>query len=84
MAEGKLRYYLVSISSALSLAQDVALVDELGQNPVGRALRDPYRGRDVAQADAGVMSHAQKNMGVVCQKVPGGRPLSPLALVSRS
>jgi hypothetical protein len=46
---------------------------------VRRALRDPHRGGDIAQADAGVMSHAHKNMGVVCQKVPAGRARRPPA-----
>ena len=79
MTQGKLRHDLVPISSPLSLAQHVALFDQLGQDPVRRALRDPHRGGDIAQADAGVMSHAHKNMGVVCQKVPAGRARRPPA-----
>jgi hypothetical protein len=82
MGQGKLRHDPVTISSPPSRAQHVALFDKLGQDPVGGPLRDPYRGGDVAQADAGVMSHAHKDMGVVCQKVPAGRPGRPLLLVS--
>jgi hypothetical protein len=51
---------------------------------VGGPLRDPYRGGDVAQANAGVVSHAHKDMGVVCQKVPARWPCRPLRLISGS
>jgi hypothetical protein len=60
MAQGKLRHDPVAISSPPSLAQHVALFDQLGQDPVGGPLRDPNRGGDVAQADSGVMSHARR------------------------
>ena len=56
MTQGKLRYDLVAISSALSLAQHVALFDQLGQDPVGGALGDAHRRGDVAQADARVVA----------------------------
>ena len=56
MTQGKLRYDLVVISSALSLAQHVTLFDELGQDPVGGALGDAHRSGDVAQADARVIA----------------------------
>jgi hypothetical protein len=84
MAQGKLRHDPVAISSPPPLAQHVALFDELGQDPVGGPLRDPYRGGDVAQANAGVVSHAHKDMGVVCQKVPARWPCRPLRLISGS
>jgi hypothetical protein len=72
MPQGKLRLDLVAVPPALSLAQDVALFDKLGQNPVGGAFSDTYRSGNVAQSDARVMSHAYKDVGVVCQKVPAG------------
>jgi hypothetical protein len=85
VTEGKLRYDLVAVSSPLSLAQHVALFDQLGQDPVGRALRDPDRGGDVAQANSGVMSHAHEDVGVIRQKVPAGdRCFRTLLHVSRS
>ena len=70
MTQGKPRHHLVAVSSAVSLAQHVALLDQLGQDPVGGALGDPDRCGDVAQADARVMSDADEDVGVVGQKVP--------------
>ena len=70
MAHGTPRHDLVAVASALPFAQHVALFDQLGQDPVGGALRDPNRCGDVAQADARVMSDADEDMGVVGQKVP--------------
>jgi hypothetical protein len=70
MTEGKLGLDLVAVPSALPLAQHVALLDQLRDDPVGRPLGDPDRGRDVAQANARVIGHAGKNVGVVGEKVP--------------
>jgi hypothetical protein len=72
MPQGKLRLDLVAVPPALSLAQHVALFDQLGQNPVGGTLGDAYRSGNVAQSDARVMSHTYKDVGVVGQKVPAG------------
>jgi hypothetical protein len=72
MGQRELGLHLVAVPLALSLAQNVTLVDELGQNPVGSTLGDPDSGGNVAQADARVMSHTYKDVGVVCQKVPAG------------
>jgi hypothetical protein len=72
MPQGKLRLDLVAVPPALSLAQDVALFDQLGQNPVGSTLGDANSSGNVAQADARVMSHTYKDVGVVGQKVPAG------------
>ena len=47
MTQGKLRLDLVAVPPAMSLAQHVALFDQLGQDPVGGALGDPDRGGDV-------------------------------------
>jgi hypothetical protein len=83
MTQRKLRHDLVAIPSALSLAQHVALVDELGEDPVGGAFGDPDRGGDVAQADARIMGHAGEDMGVIGQKVPSpGRRGRLLLLIS--
>jgi hypothetical protein len=56
MTQGKLRLDLVAVPPPLSLPQHVALFDQLGQDPVGGPLRDPYRGGYVARADARAMS----------------------------
>ena len=73
------RHDLVAIAPAVPFAQHVALLNQLGQDPVGGTLRDANRCGNVAQADARVMSDADEDVGVVGQKVPapgrGGRPL---------
>src|SRR5436190_19514067 len=83
MPEGKLRYHLVAISSPFSLAEDVALFDQLGDDPVGGPLGDADRGRDVAQADAGVRRDASKDVRVVRQEVPAGYCSRTLRHISR-
>ena len=70
MTEGKLRDDLVPISASLSLAEHVALFDQLGQNPVGGTLGDPDRGADVAQPDARVLGDADQHLGVVREERP--------------
>jgi hypothetical protein len=72
MPQGKLRLDPVAVPPAMPLAHDVALFNELGQNPVGGSFGDPDGGGNVAQPDARVMSHTYKDVGVVCQKVPAG------------
>ena len=64
MAEPKLRYDLVTISSSLSLAQDVAPVDQLGEDPAGGAFGDADGSREVAQAEARVIGHTGEDVGV--------------------
>ena len=56
MAQGKLRLDLVAVPPAMSLAQHVALLEQLGQDPVGGPFGDPDRSGDVARADSRVMS----------------------------
>jgi len=73
MAKWELGYHLVAISPALSLSQHIALLDELGQDPMGGALRDAHRSGDVAQADPRIVRHAGEDMGVVGQEVPACR-----------
>jgi hypothetical protein len=62
--------HLVVVPSAIPLAQDIPLVDQLGQDSVGGAFGDPDGGGDVAQTDAGVTSDANQDMRVVGQEVP--------------
>jgi hypothetical protein len=66
---------LVAVPSALPLAHHVALVHQLGDDPVGGALGDPDGGGDVPQPDAGVTSNADQDVRVVGQKVSAGRGL---------
>ena len=70
MTQRKLRLDRVVVPPAMSLSQHVALLDQLGQDPVGGALGDAYRCSDVAQSDTRVLRDRQEDMGVVCQKVP--------------
>ena len=65
MTQGKLRLDLVAVPPPLSLPQHVALLDQLGQNPVGGAFGDPDRGGDVAQADSRVM-RSSPNSSLAC------------------
>lgn len=84
MAQRKLRHDSITVSPAGPLALHVALVYELGEDPMSGALGDAYRSGDVAQADSRVMSHAQEDMGVVGQKAPAGvRGWRTLLLISR-
>jgi hypothetical protein len=86
MAERKLGYDLVAVPPAIPLAQDIPLVDQLGQDPVGRAFGDPDRNGNVAQAYPRISGHAGKDVSVVRQKVPArGRGLRrTLVRISRS
>ena len=70
VGQRELGLHLVAISSALSLAHHVPLVDQLGQDSVGGAFGDADGSGDVAQADTGVTSHADQDMRVIGQKVP--------------
>jgi hypothetical protein len=54
----------------MSLAQHIALVDQLGKDLVGTPLGDADGSGDVAQADPGVLSDAEQDVGVVGQEVP--------------
>jgi hypothetical protein len=69
----KVGEHRVVVSSTPALAQYVARVDQLRQDPVSGAFGDPDRGRDVTQADAGVMSDAGQHMRVVREEVPAAR-----------
>jgi hypothetical protein len=82
MTHGKPRHHLVAVSSTSTLAQHVALLDQLGHDPVRGTLRYPYRCGDIAQADARVMSHAGEDVGMVCQKIPANGCRGLLLLIS--
>jgi hypothetical protein len=70
------------ISASVSLAEHIAVFDELGQDPVGRALSDADCASDVAQTDTGIVGHTAKDMGVVGQEVPARRPGHRLLVIS--
>jgi hypothetical protein len=68
--QGKLRLDLVAVPAAMSLAEHIALVDQLGEDLVSAPLRDADSSGYVAKADPRVMSDAEKDVGVVGEEVP--------------
>ena len=74
----------VAVPPAVSLAQHLALVDELGQDPVGGPLCDADRGGDIAKADPGIVGDAGEDAGkglAICSgKASRGRTLAWLGL----
>ena len=71
MAQRQVAVHLVVVAASLALAADVAGLDELGDDPLRRALGDPDLGRDVAQADPRVARDAQQHVRVVREEGPG-------------
>jgi hypothetical protein len=65
----KLGIHLVDVSPATSLANDVAVLDQLGDDPMGASLRDPHRLGDITQANAGVVRDAEQDLSVVRQEL---------------
>jgi len=74
----------VAVPPAVSLAQHLALVDELGEDPVGGPLCDADRGGDIAKADPGIVGDAGEDAGkglAICSgKASRGRTLAWLGL----
>ena len=68
MAQRTLGDDLIPVPPAISLAQEVALLDELGHDPMRSPLGDAHRRRDVAQADARIIGHAGEDVGVLGEK----------------
>ena len=75
MAQGKLRLDLVAVPPALSLAQHVALLEQLGQDPVGGPFGDPDRSGDVARADSRVMSRHTRTWAWFVRKSQSADPV---------
>src|ERR1700720_4614196 len=72
MAQRHLGLDLVAVATAMSLAQDIALLNQLGKDFVGTSLGDADRSGDVAQSDAGIVGNAKQDVGVVREEVPAG------------
>ena len=60
---------LVDVSPADPLASDVAVVDQLGDDPVGASLRDPHGLGDITQANAGIVRNAEQDLSVVGEEL---------------
>ena len=60
---------LVDVSPATSLANDVAVLDQLRDDAMGASLRDPHGLSDVTQANAGVVGNAQHDLSVIGEEL---------------
>jgi hypothetical protein len=69
MTQRELGLHLVDVSPANSLADDVAVLDQLGDDPMGASLRHPHGLGDITQADAGVVRDAQQDLSMVCEEL---------------
>jgi hypothetical protein len=76
MAKGQFGLDLVAVAAPMSLAQHVSVLDQLGEHFVGAALGYANRSGDIAQSDAGILSDAEQNVGVVGEEVPTGNRLA--------
>lgn len=76
MAKGKLGHDLVAVATPISLAKDIALLNQLGEDFVGASLGDPDRGSYVAQPNTGIISYAEQDVSVICEEIPTGRNLA--------
>ena len=70
MAHSNRRVKLISIPSTLADLRHVPAVNEVGDDPLGRPLRDSNGGCDIAKPHRGVALKAQKHLRVACQEVP--------------
>ena len=61
----------VSVAAPDALGRDVAAVDQLGEDALGRALGDAHAFGDVAQPDVGRLGQAQEDLRVVGEERPG-------------
>ena len=63
---------LVDVSPATSLANDVAVLDQLRDDAMCASLRDPHGLSDITQANPGVVGNAEHDLSVVGEElVPG-------------
>ena len=69
MMQRQLAVDLVDASPTNSLANDVAVLDQLGDDPMSASLRHPYGLGDVAQTNAGVVRDAQQDLRVVREEL---------------
>jgi hypothetical protein len=60
----------VAVSPAYPLTLDEAAVDQVGEDPLGRTLRDADVFGNVTKPDLGVAGDAEENLGVVGDESP--------------
>lgn len=63
---------MVAVATAVPDFEDIAGVDQVGDDPERAAFRDPQRRGDVAEARAGVVGDAEKGSRVVGEEAPFG------------
>jgi hypothetical protein len=70
MAEREIWTDLIVVAPSNPCVLQVALIDEVSDNPLSGAFRNSDFGRHVQEANARVGCNAKKNMPVVCEKCP--------------
>jgi hypothetical protein len=60
----------VAVTPSLAPTRDVPRIDEVGDDPLRRALRDAYGLCDIAQARTGAALQAKQHLGVAREEVP--------------
>jgi hypothetical protein len=68
MSQRSFGLHPVDVAPTNSLANDVAVLDQLGDDPMGGSLRHPDGLGDITQANAGVVCDAQQDLSVVCEE----------------
>ena len=68
----QLGIHLVDVSPTISLANDVAVLDQLGDDPMGAPLCDSHGLSDIAETNAGVVRDAQQDLSVVREELELG------------
>jgi hypothetical protein len=67
----------VDVSPANALANDVAVLDQLGHDPMGASLRHPYGLGDITQANAGVVGDTEQDLSVIREEFVSGHLFAP-------
>ncbi len=76
MAKGELGHDLIAVATPISLAQDIALLNQLGEDFVGASLGNTDRSSYVAQSNTGIISNTEQDVSVVGEEIPTGRDLA--------
>jgi hypothetical protein len=67
--ERELGIDVVDVSPSTSLANDVAVLDQLRDDAMCASLRDPHGLSDITQANAGVVGNAEHDLSVVGEEL---------------
>jgi len=72
MTQRQLGLHLVDVSPSDSLANDVAVLDQLGDDPMGASFRHPHGLGDIAQTNTGVVRDAEQDLRVIREELVSG------------